>query len=457
MLYPSSAPAALYSLLWKAARPFLRARKRLREGFAERLVPPGWPFTPSMQAQRDGAPPGAEQSPSCRLWIQAASGGEAYLARELLKLLASRSKLQVLCTSCTRQGLDILREAQKELDGKNIGLTVNYLPLDEPGLMRKAVERAFGPAAARPGKTALVLLETEIWPGLLDACQRAGVSVLFVNARMSEGSRRGYGIIKSLFRMAPPRGILATSREDLRRFCRVFDGLAGAKPGYCRGVMPNIKFDRLHSCLPQSPRRTAEDPGGPSGLIALGSVREEEEELLLPLIPQLARFPLIVAPRHMHRVEHWTEKLRRNGYDVVKRSACGRIEQIEHRPGRIVVWDVFGELPAVYALASAVFVGGSLAPLGGQNFLEPLACGVSPCIGPFWSNFYWAGRELFDSGLVTRVQNAGELAGALLRNARNPGPKSEVERRFRQYLLPRLGGAKQAVELIMACFSEEMA
>jgi 3-deoxy-D-manno-octulosonic-acid transferase len=251
-------------------------------------------------------------------------------------------------------------------------------------------------------------------------------------------------------------GILATSREDLRRFCRVFDGPAGAKPGYCRAVMPNIKFDRVHSCLPRGPRRPAQDPGGNSGLITLGSVREEEEELLLPLVPRLAPFPLVIAPRHMHRVENWTEKLRRGSYDLVKRSSCGGIEQIEHRPGRIVLWDVFGELPEVYALSSAVFVGGSLAPLGGQNFLEPLACGVSPCIGPFWSNFYWAGRELFDLNLVTQVQNAAELAGALVRNAQSPCPKEEVERRFRQYLLHRLGGAKQAVELIMACFSGEI-
>ncbi|MDR1243327.1 MAG: 3-deoxy-D-manno-octulosonic acid transferase [Deltaproteobacteria bacterium] len=434
---------AVYALLWKAARPFLRRHKRLADGFAERLVPPGWPFTPEMQAR-----PSFGLKSACRIWIQAASGGEAYVCAELLKQLAQGGNPHVLCTACTLQGLEVLRKTQEELNGKNITITVNYLPLDDPGLMDRAVEQAFGPAGVASGNRVMVLLETEIWPGLLAACRRAGVKTLFINARMTGKSLRAYKLLAPLLRMAAPQGALATSREDLQRFCRVFDGPAGAEPGWCRGVMPNIKFDRVYNDAQRGAGCPDMRGNGLPGLIALGSVREEEERLLLRIIPQLMRFPLVIAPRHLHRVAAWAEALRQRGLDFVRRSASADLEELPRKPGRIVLWDVFGELDRVYAMADAAFVGGSLAPLGGQNFLEPLACGVSPCIGPYWSNFYWAGRELFDLGLVTRVRNESELGRALLRTAENPRPAPEIKLAFRQYLSPHLGGAKQAAELI---------
>jgi 3-deoxy-D-manno-octulosonic-acid transferase len=213
--------------------------------------------------------------------------------------------------------------------------------------------------------------------------------------------------------------------------------------------MPNIKFDRVYNDSRQGALRPDIRGRRLPGLIALASVREEEERLLLRIIPQLMRFPLVIAPRHLHRVEAWGAALRQSGLDFVRRSAYVDLKELPCLPGRIVLWDAFGELDMVYAMADVAFVGGSLAPLGGQNFLEPLARGVSPCIGPYWSNFYWAGRELFDSGLVTQVRDELELGRALLRIAENPPPVTEVEAAFRQYLGPRLGGARRAAELIL--------
>jgi 3-deoxy-D-manno-octulosonic-acid transferase len=300
--------------------------------------------------------------------------------------------------------------------------------------MQRAVAQVFGAEQKR----VLVLLETEIWPGLLAACHSAGVKVLILNARMTEKSYMAYKIIVPLLRIPAPKGILATSQENLQRFCRIFANTHNIAD---IALMRNIKFDRINSGLnlPEAGQR---------GLIVLASVREEEEKLLLPVIPRLLQFPLVIAPRHMHRTEAWCEALRGRGHRFIRRSAFAAPEQVEYRPGQALVWDVFGELDQLYALADAVFVGGSLVPLGGQNFLEPLARGICPCIGAYWSNFYWVGRELFDLKLVTQVKDGEELADCLLRTAQNPRPKSEALREFRQYLEPRLGGTKQAVNRI---------
>ena len=87
----------------------------------------------------------------------------------------------------------------------------------------------------------------------------------------------------------------------------------------------------------------------------------------------------------MHRVKPWQALL-----SGAKLPAVMRSKQEGTIPaGSIVIWDTFGELGQLYQLADAVFVGGSLAPLGGQNFLEPLALGRIPCCGPHLDNFAW--------------------------------------------------------------------
>lgn len=445
----------------------MRRHKRLRDGFGERLVPPQWPFTPEMQAEP--ARPEKNESP-CDVWIQAASGGEAYLAWELLRLLKETSGLRVLCTTCTRQGLEVLRQAQSELADAGLAMTANYLPLDEPALMRRAVQQVFGqtfePQTESP--RLLVLLETEIWPGLLSACAQAGVRVLVLNGRMTESSFKAYKALGWLLRRYSPQGILATAKNDLERFCRVFDGglpdnppdtpdmlcRVGAAGQICRGLMNNIKFDRLASAAPEAQSLVFSPDGLP--LIVLGSVRQEEEGQLLEVIRELFRLlpecSITLAPRHMHRVEVWSALLAGAGFEFEKRSEQDSVPLFNS--GQVLIWDVFGQMPQLYQRATAVFIGGSLAPLGGQNFLEALAQGIRPVIGPHWKNFHWVGHEVIDEGLVEQIAGLGELGAKLTSLAESRLLSGRVEDRakvrqtFLSWLETRTGGTAQAAALI---------
>ena len=129
-----------YNLAWLPALPALYCLPRLREGFARRML-------------RQGPEAFAD------IWVQAASGGEAFLARELIMGLPVDRRLTVLATTMTSQGLGILEKAAGDAAESHPLLTVNttYFPFDAPSLMDKAVER-FSPKC-------VVLLETEIWPG----------------------------------------------------------------------------------------------------------------------------------------------------------------------------------------------------------------------------------------------------------------------------------------------------
>ena len=435
--------SGLYSLAWGLARPLLRRNKRLADGFVERLVPPDW-------------------AGAADVWVQAASGGEARLACALIDALLEAPARQaesvppaVLVTTWTRQGRDIL-DAKAATLPPGV-LRVRFAPLDDPAITRRAV------AQARP--RLLVLLETELWPGLLLACKEAGVPVLVVNGRMRDSTLRNYLWCAGLWRNLAPAGVTAISAADAGRFARLFPGIP------CE-TLSNIKFDQA---VPPAGAR-GESPDIPPALcaaltgaerrpvIVLASVREEEEALLCEVVREKASVPLrfVIAPRHMHRVEAWGAHLDRLGCVWSRRSE--RTAEV----GDVVLWDAFGELPWLYNVADAVFVGGSLARLGGQNFLEPLAAGVIPCVGPHLDNFAWAltggtatefGPSLTELGLLRIVPDAaglcGEVRAAGARGLLRDADKAATRARFAAWLAPRQGGAAAQAGRILARLHEK--
>lgn len=454
---------SIYGAAWRLARPWLKRHKRLSIHFAERLVPQAWPqnLLPAICPPE----PAAGAHPPFRLWLHAASGGEAYLARELLRELAPRlPRLAVLCTSMTQQGVEVLAKVRQEFSNEHCFIAVNYFPLDEPGLMRRAVRQVFGPPSgqAQRAPCAVVLLETEIWPGLLWACRNYGLQSYIVNGRMTPASFKAYSRMKGTLRSMAPDAVLATSQADAERFSAIFD-----EPGAAWRValMPNIKFDRalpveagrvnalralLGSKTLDSPASAnSPDSADAPQIILLASVREEEEAELLPVIRELRkRCPeacIIVAPRHPHRSEAWQGYLADISASFQQRSKG--IERLGS--GELVLWDTFGELFDLYGLAEAVFVGGSLAPLGGQNFLEPMSFGLRPVIGPSWSNFYWVGREPFELGLVRQVKNGTELVAELLAQLVAPISKEQTREIFSAYLAKHQGGSKMAANFLI--------
>jgi len=403
---------SLYNIGWRMVSPLLKLSGRLKEGYLQR----------SLQNNR---------LVQAELWIHSASVGESFITREILKSLAPARPTRVMLTTCTRQGMEILEKTTHELaetHGK-LTLSVAYLPFDQPALMRQAVE------SIRPGLT--ILVELEIWPGMLYALKQRGCRVMIVNGRLTEKSLKGYLSWPSLWHHLSPETVLAISKEDKARLDKLF------KPKHCK-VVPNIKFDRLTPTIKESP----DAKGTPlksliqNTFIVLGSVRQEEEEDTEKILQRIYRkSPQIITglfPRHMHRIGQWARALDRLGIAWVLRSDLKQ----RAKEGTVILWDTFGELSLAYEQANSAFVGGSLAPLGGQNFLEPLACGIIPIIGPSWENFSWVGQEIVSEGLLNIVNNWEEVADTLVLNTETPPPHSDIKRRAAAYFEPRKGGTR---------------
>jgi len=190
--------------------------------------------------------------------------------------------------------------------------------------------------------------------------------------------------------------------------------------------------------------------------LVLGSTRKEEERDILEILFEVRRrLPETIMglfPRHIHRIGHWKKVLKHGGITFIPRSEM----TAPVGGGVVILWDTFGELSTAYERSTAVFIGGSLAPLGGQNFLEALASGVIPIIGPSWYDFAWVGREIVDRGLVRVVSGWREAADALVDRLQNPSPRDVVRQRAQNYIKNRRGGTACACRQIERLLEEHV-
>jgi 3-deoxy-D-manno-octulosonic-acid transferase len=407
----------VYDYLWRLAIPFLGRNERLAEGLTQRTL--------------------HQKMPRADVWIQAASAGESYLAWSLLRKLRPALPLRVLLTANTSQGMGILDRAITDVTAENSELVVHnkYFPFDKPGIMATAA------CQIRP--KVMVLLETEIWPGLILSLKEMACKIFLVNGRITQKSLKGYRKLPPVWPLLKPDQILAVTPKDAMGFERLF-GQGNIT------LMPNMKFDRIRVDTAAVARENPLIDLIPAHrpLLVFGSVRQAEEVYVKEVINEIhRRIPnaiIGIFPRHQSRVTYWAEVLERYTDSWQKRSTLESDDAIQS----IILWDTFGELAWAYQLASAAFVGGSLAPLGGQNFLEPLVYGVSPVIGPYWDNFTWVGREIIEAGLVREVRTWRQAAQQLARDLEHPSPKDRIMAQADHYIRQRQGGTRMVCRLI---------
>jgi len=367
-------PFALLRLLWRSRR-----LPAYRERWGERLGSYG------------GADLGA------RVWVHAVSVGEVQAAQPVIRhLLDHYPGTGVMVTTTTPTGSARLR-ALFEHRVRHV-----YVPYD----LKPAVERFLDAVAPR----LVLVMETEVWPNMLRACERRGIPVILANARLSQRSAQGYARLGRFARETFARFtvIAAQAQADATRFMEL-----GAPPDRVQ-VTGSIKFD-LH--LPASLREQAEVMrrlwGSERPVWVAASTHEGEEEQLLAVHRRVcAEVPealLVLVPRHPDRFERVAGLIAREGLTLARRS--------KHQPcttqTAIFLGDTMGELQVFLAAADIAFIGGSLVKVGGHNLLEAAAVGVPAVIGPHSFNFATITRLMVEEGAAAQVADAAGLTRQL--------------------------------------------
>ena len=326
------------------------------------------------------------------LWVHAVSVGEVRASVPLVRALQREFEgHDVLLTCMTAAG----REAAQHAYGDSVLLA--YLPYDLPGAAQRFLER-FRPRLG-------VLMETEVWPNLLAACRARGVPVVLANARMSEKSARRYARWSSITRpaFAGIAAVCAQSAADAERLRAL---------GAARVVLTgNLKFDVAPDALQVAAGRALKAALGARPVVLLASTREGEEAMLLEaLAPAGGAGLLAIVPRHPRRFDEVARLLAHRGIATARRSR-GELPGPDHAA---YLGDTMGEMAFYYALADVALIGGSFAPLGGQNLIEACAAGVPVVVGPYMFNFAEATRLALDAGAALQADGAHEAARAAL-------------------------------------------
>ena len=369
----------LYGLAWLVLAPLavlrLAWRSRRQSGYLAHL------------AERFGTYPPV--SPARRIWIHAVSVGETRAAAPLIAALAcSHPGHRILLTHMTPTGR---AAGAGHFEGR---VDQAWLPYDRGFAARRFL------AHYRPELG--IILETEIWPRLLEECARARVPVVLANARLSARSARRYARFPALARWAFSNlsGIAAQTQADAERFVAL--GAHGV------AVTGNVKFDLA---VPDAMRALGHEFrsrfGAERRVWVAGSTREGEEALLLDAFAQLPASPdvvLVIVPRHPQRFDEVAAMAAARGFATARRSDAGPAStQI-----RVVVGDSMGEMLAYYAAADVVIMGGSLLAFGSQNLIEACALGKPVIVGPHTYNFEEAAESAIHAGAAVRVKDARE-------------------------------------------------
>jgi len=417
----------LYNFAWSILLWFLKKSSAFKDSYEFRISP--------------------DYFNKADIWIHGASVGEAFVAVEIIKRLYPDKLLKILYTATTSQGLGIMKSycESPEFD-LNIECQNQWFPFDKPGIIEKVILKT------KP--RLMVLLETELWPGHLYMLKKHHIKTIIINARLSKTSFSRYMKTRFIWSKISPEKIAATSKKDAVRFERIMDKKTIVE------IMPNIKFE---SILVDENKQIVH-PGSylknflPSDipLSILASIRKEEETHMIQIIKYLFQnYPdqvIAIFPKHIQRMKPLTEQLEKLkkeiGFNLKIRSQIKIRSNSKIDKKTIILWDTFGELKYAYAFAVTAFVGGSLEPLGGQNFLEPLAFGTGIVTGPYLNSFKWVDEEIFESKLVFKAKNAQEVGIFMKKNLENPPDKSKLAKKGALFIKKRQGGADLAVRLI---------
>jgi len=420
-----------YNLLGTAA--WLGVSPAVKAG----LVGAGWKWS-----ERMGRYPLLEARCGPRVWVHAASVGEARSAAVLASALFERIPDLRLVVSCvTPTGLVAARRAIPAAEA------VVQAPVDLSRAVRRALSW-FDPSL-------FVIVETEIWPNVVLECSRRGTPVVVASARISRKSYKRYRYVRPLVRcvLSAVECLAAQTETDLERYRAL-----GLDPSRGR-VTGDLKLDAPPEDRGGSGSGGDSEPGwlaaARSGrfFFVAGSTRPGEEEIVGRALAEAKRVLrrglfCVLAPRHVGRAPGVVDVLSRLGLRAVLASSLERDASGGQDAGEVdvVVLDAMGLLARLYGLSDVAFVGGTLAPLGGHNLAEPASCGVPVLFGPSVETVLPVAERLESHGGGFKVGDASSLASRLEALAADERERARAGRAARQAVESLRGSARRTLD-----------
>ncbi|MGY0395319.1 3-deoxy-D-manno-octulosonic acid transferase [Fusobacterium sp. SYSU M8A802] len=329
------------------------------------------------------------------IWIHCSSVGEINLSETLIKKLLETRNERVLLTLFTDTGIGVARDKF----GKNERVDIYYFPLDDKRVLKSILKKI--------KLNLLILVETEIWPNLINQCGKLS-KVIVVNGRISDRSFKRYkklsGYLKTIF-LNIDRFFMQTEQDSLRIVeigaeAERVETLGNLKFDISFQKYDEIEKEQLRELLNIDKRR----------VFTAGSSRTGEYEVLLDTFKSMKDTLLILVPRHIERTPQIEKILGEYGFSYSKYS---EIEKGNTLKSDVIIVDKIGVLRKIYSISDIAFVGGTLVNIGGHSLLEPLFYGKTPIFGPYLQNVKEISKEILELNLGYKVSNSKEFLEAI--------------------------------------------
>ena len=376
------------------------------------------------------------------IWVHGVSVGETVAASPICAEIRNQfPQAKIVFSTVTITGR-VMAEKLIPADG------FIYFPIDLPMVVKKVL------AQLKP--ELVVIMETELWPNFIRAAHRMGCKVILANGRISDRSARRYNYVRSLMEkmLRNMDALIMQSPQDVKYIMAL--GAEKEKVFY----FGNTKYDKfdLDSDVfkPAFKDQLAKEMQieGAFPVLVAGSTHANEEELLIPVYRKLkAEFKdlvMILAPRHLERLNEIKTLYEKADIPVVQRTELSNKQRNE----QVIILDTIGELFSIYSLADLVFIGGTLAKIGGHNILEPAAHGRVIFVGPYMFNFKEIHRLFLKRDALIQVQDPEELAEKMLLCLRNREKARIIGQNALRIIQENQGAARKMVDLLAAILQE---
>lgn len=328
------------------------------------------------------------------LWFHAASVGEINALSPVVKELKKLSpEKEIIITTTSNNGKN---KAKKELN--DISFLIIFLPIDFDFIMKKFLKFF--------NIEALIIMETEIWPNLINCAYLKKIPIILINGRISDKSFKFYYIIRffisnvlnkiSLF--------LVQSEKMKNRFKKL--GIDEKKIM----VIYNVKYSFE---LNENKNFKKIDKNGKLFIIA-GSIREKEEDFILSTFNNIKKENIVffIAPRYLKRVNYICKLLKKYQFNFQKFSLIKDYNEITKY--NMIIIDTIGDLVKLYSTGDIAIVGGGFQKSGGHNPLEPAYFSLPVIVGKFMYNFEDTIDKMVKEGGTFQVESSKELHDKLI-------------------------------------------
>jgi 3-deoxy-D-manno-octulosonic-acid transferase len=374
------------------------------------------------------------------IWIHAVSLGEVNATKTIITELKKHlPEFEIVLSATTDTGIE---RAHSLYAGE---LKVFYFPFDFSSVIDRSFENI------RPD--ICLLMELEVWPNFTSKAHQLKIPVVVVNGRISDRSFPKYNLIKPFVKPIFEKVslFLAQSEEYAERFI----SLGGKRKATI--ITGSLKYDTAQTTEKvEGADRLAEQLNiTDKHLLVAGGTGPKEEKIILDVFKKLKKqdsfsdLGLVIVPRKPERFDEVADLIKKSGFELIRYSRIKSGDQKATNQDAVILGDTMGDLRKFYSLATVVFVGRTLVPMGGSDMIESAAMGKCTIFGPHTFNFKQTVQALLQAQGAIKVKNEGQLCLAVQKCLDEPQFAQKIARNGQKVIKENQGATQKTISAVI--------